>query len=241
MIISHKYKFIFIKTRKTAGTSIEVFLSKFCNPDDVLTPILEEDLHQPRNYSGFFNPVPEILKNSIVLHKNNYPYQLFSSNPLKDCWRRRKFYNHIPAYMVKERISSEIWSNYYKFCFERNPWDKTLSHYYFLNAKDNLTFDEYISMNYFSWNYPLYTSPLKPNEIIVDRVGKYENLTEELSNIFSLLGIPFNGDLGIKAKGNFRKDKRPYQEAFSHEYSEYCALIEEKFAQEIKLHGYTFQ
>jgi len=29
MIISHKYKFIFIKTRKTAGTTTEYNLSKY--------------------------------------------------------------------------------------------------------------------------------------------------------------------------------------------------------------------
>ena len=39
MIVSHSRKFIFLKTRKTAGTSLEIALSKYCGPEDVLAPI----------------------------------------------------------------------------------------------------------------------------------------------------------------------------------------------------------
>ena len=35
MIISHKHKFIFFKTRKTAGTSLQIALSEFCEDGDV--------------------------------------------------------------------------------------------------------------------------------------------------------------------------------------------------------------
>ena len=37
MIISHTHKFIFIKTRKTAGSSVEHILSKRLGPDDICT------------------------------------------------------------------------------------------------------------------------------------------------------------------------------------------------------------
>jgi hypothetical protein len=39
MIISHKHKFIFLKTRKTASTSTEFALNEICGPEDVVTPV----------------------------------------------------------------------------------------------------------------------------------------------------------------------------------------------------------
>ena len=39
MILSHKHKFVFVKNRKVAGTSVEVALSPHCGPDDILTVI----------------------------------------------------------------------------------------------------------------------------------------------------------------------------------------------------------
>ncbi|MDX1711046.1 MAG: hypothetical protein R3316_07890 [Rhodovibrionaceae bacterium] len=39
MIVSHKHRFISVKTEKTAGTSIEAMLSPLCGPDDVVAPV----------------------------------------------------------------------------------------------------------------------------------------------------------------------------------------------------------
>ena len=41
MIVSHDRRFIFVKTSKTAGTSVEMQLSVFCGPDDIVTPGME--------------------------------------------------------------------------------------------------------------------------------------------------------------------------------------------------------
>lgn len=52
-VISFQHNFIFIKTAKTAGTSIEVNLSAVAGDDAIVTPIIPpEPGHVPRNHSG---------------------------------------------------------------------------------------------------------------------------------------------------------------------------------------------
>jgi len=229
MILSHKYKFIFIKTAKTAGTSIEVFLSKHCGQDDVVTPIAPPvEGHQPRNYKGFINPLPEIIER---------PGKVFSA--LQHSFTtREKFYNHMPAREVRNRVPAAVWKNYFKFCVERNPWDKTLSHYHMHAAREggSLSLDEYLARGRFPINYFRYTDR-SGRKIIVDRVIRYENLLSELNDIFTQLNIPFDGTLGVAAKSEYRTDRTPYTEVFNDEQRR---IIEQAFAKEIELHGYHF-
>jgi len=229
MIISHKYKFIFIKTAKTAGTSIEVFLSKYCGEQDILTPIDPPiEPHIARNYSGLFNPLPEIVEERFCNVRRT----------IGDLVRRRKFYNHIAARIVKARVPKDVWNTYFKFCVERNPWDKTLSHYYWLKNRrvQKQTWQEYLIQGQFRLNYQLYTDR-KGMKIIVDHVIKYEHLDDELAEIFKNIGIPFSGNLSVRAKSEYRKDRRPYWEVFTREQKE---IIAQAFEKEIRLHGYEF-
>lgn len=54
MLLSYKYKFIFIKTTKTAGTSLEVNLSQLMDSQDIVTPVYPPyEGHIPRNYQEF--------------------------------------------------------------------------------------------------------------------------------------------------------------------------------------------
>lgn len=228
MIISHRHRFIFVKTVKTAGTSIEIFLSQHCGAKDVVTPIDPPVAgHEPRNYTGFVNPLPGIIKR---------PTRVFRA--AAHMFSQRKFYNHMPAILVQKRVAARIWKSYFKFCVERNPWDKTLSHYYMQKARhgEPLSLDEYLERGNLPINYPRYTDAMG-KRIIVDRVLRYENLNAELAQVFAELGIPFGDGLGIHAKADYRKDRTPYQAVFNEQQR---SIIEKAFAREIELRGYHF-
>jgi hypothetical protein len=230
MILSHKYRFIFIKTAKTAGTSIEVFLSKHCGTTDIVTPIRPPVKgHEPRNYLGFINPLPEILER---------PGKLFSALQ-HSITSREKFYNHMPAREVRNRVPADLWNGYLKFCVERNPWDKVLSHYYMHAAREggSLSLDEYLARGRFPINHFRYTDR-SGRKIIVDRVIRYENLLVDLGEVFAQLNIPFDGTLGVAVKSEYRTDRTPYQQIFNDERRR---IVEEAFAKEIELHGYRFE
>jgi hypothetical protein len=228
MIISHKYRFIFIKTIKTAGTSLEVYFSQFAGPLDVLTPIFPvEENHHSQNYRGWFNP---------FLESKKYGFSL--KNRLKECLQGRRFYNHIPAYLAKERISPEIWNSYFKFSVERNPWDKAVSYYHMLNHRSGkiVDFEHFVSSNDHAYNFPLYTS-FNSKEVLVDRILKYDQLDTDLSEVFGSLGVPFEGKLTTFSKANYRTDRKPYQEYYNSITKE---IIRSKFKNEIDLMKFDF-
>ena len=90
MIVNHKHKFIFVKTRKTAGTSIECALSEHCDGGDMITTISAEDeklrTRGPQNNEGFEN------HSNVQLALKKWPdYYTF-------CVERNPFDKHISAY-----------------------------------------------------------------------------------------------------------------------------------------------
>jgi hypothetical protein len=231
MVISHKHRFIFLKTLKTAGTSIEVFLSGVCDERDVVTPIYPPvPPHAARNYQGLFNPLRGRSAREIA------------SNCF-DCVRLRKFYNHIRGYRLRDRLPPRLWDGYFKFCVERNPWDKTLSFFYMLKNSDwhahrnpDLSLDDYLGMGRFVLNYPIYTDR-DGSRIVVDRVLRYEHLDKDLDAVFRLLGIAWRGSLNVRAKAGYRAGQQSYREVFT---DAQAAIVGNAYAKEIELHGYSY-
>lgn len=237
MIISHKHEFIFVKTRKTAGTSIEYYLAPYCGPDDVLTMIDQGTVegHEAQNHFGFFNPLKELLEFG--------PSADSLETTLDDLLDLDRFYNHLPASRIKARVPKKIWDDYFVFCFERNPWGKNLSRYYMWRERTDsrdTSFDAFMTRGTYCLNYPLYMDQ-SSDDIIVDYVGKYEHLEDELDWIFSGLGIPFDGSLDVSLKSHYSKPDASYSEVMRQQYPDYIDRVARIYRKEIELHGYTFE
>lgn len=229
MIVSHRHKFIFIKTFKTASTSLEIALSEYCGPKDIITPISDKDenLRVKFGYPGSQNyriPLRKYSKLAILQH-------LY--------WFRPKlFYNHMPGVEIRNAVDSDVWNNYFKFTFERNPYDKTVSKYFWVKQFRSFNnIKEFILSGRASrtTGFDLYSEHSMP---IVDKVYKYENMKEALSDITVNLGL--NKPLQLpkkRTKGTNRKDKRHYREILNEEEK---SLISHIYAREIAYWNYEF-
>ncbi len=204
MLICHEHRFIFIKTRKTAGTSVEISLSRYLGPFGVITPITPRDEMLraqmgilPRNYLLAEHPEPSVPVNESGV------VQMLGTVEIQ-----RRFYNHCPAERIRAEVGDRIWSSYTKFCFERNPWERVISEYHFQRkaqpaAYSEISLEEFIERELYSLNYPLYTVE---NRLAVDWLGRYEQLLPDLQQLCRQLGVPFDGWLP-RAKGNFRPQR----------------------------------
>ncbi len=222
VIVSHEHKFIFLKTRKTAGTSIEVFLAPLLRVDAIITPVAEVP-HPARNFEQ-----PRRRYRSLLAGSHVWEMQ-------RDIERQRWFFNHIGARLIRARLGPRVWNSYYKFCFERDPWEKTVSwyHYRFAEEPDAPTFAEYVKQGELPTDFDRYS--LDGASIGVDFVGRFENLVGDLEHALGQIGLDVPVTL-TKEKGRFRPRDASVQEVFDAEAS---ARVEQVFSREIAAFGYA--
>jgi hypothetical protein len=236
VIVSHRHRFIFIKTRKTAGTSIEIVLSRYCGPDDILTTDSTEDerLRQeiggvgPQNHTGpIYRHEPKDIARILLRRRPE---------------RRPLYWRHMGAHHLRRLLGPEIWDSYYKFAFERNPWDKVVSAYYWRHRKSldasgdpPITFGEYVRKGKKLINVDGYEQYSIGDKVAVDLVGKFEALQSDLTQALDTIGIDYDGWMP-STKSATRKI-RSYREFYGDEERE---LVAGYFHREIELLGYEF-
>ncbi|MGA8258411.1 MAG: hypothetical protein WB767_17715 [Nocardioides sp.] len=213
MIISHRHRFIFMKSKKTAGTSIEIALSRQCGPDDVITALPAKD---------------ELIRAEV----GGLGRQHNTSPPLP-----RPVHEHSPARVAREAVGEQVWSDYLTFVVDRNPWDAVVSLYFWVNRHDHaLTFQQFLHQpqvenlavqNYRSWHIR--------GQRAVDRVLRYDTLAADLDAVWNELGLPGGPDLP-QAKAGLRPG-RGYREMYDDAGRDHVAHL---FARVIDELGYEF-
>lgn len=174
MIINHTFKFIFIHVPKAAGTTITNFLSKLTNYCDLEI-----------GGTAFGESIQPFYRKRFGLSK------------------------HSPASEVKKVIGAEKWSKFFTFAFVRNPFTRIYSIYNFSKKWEGLpdkykktllqfdSFQEFILSgilekdpgydNIFRPQVFWLTESINSKNIIVDYIGKVENLKEDLKYILQII------------------------------------------------------
>jgi hypothetical protein len=177
------------------------------------------------------------------------PPKLSGSRPniMYTIWRTLLL--HPRARDIRRELPPDVYANFYKFAFVRNPWDWQVSMYHFLlreptaakhaEVKELERFEAFLEWVIETPNpYPRGISKLQSDmladsdgNILVDFVGRYETITEDFWNICRRIQI--QPRLSHLNQSNHR-DYRTYYT------SESRKLIEKHFQADIALFGYTF-
>ncbi|MBG6203559.1 hypothetical protein IWQ48_004719 [Labrenzia sp. EL_13] len=235
MICSHKHRFIFIKTKKTASTTLEIGLAKLTGPEDIVTPIYSDG--------------SKIKEGSIERPGQNYRLKL-SEHGLRDYFSlvynrhaKQKFGNHDSASRVRSLLGQELWDEYFTFTVVRNPFDQVVSMYFW----DNRHKSAQERPSVFEW---MVEKPWQINQTwqlcssdgswLLDDYIRLEDLEEDTTRICQRLGLSEDA-VGLIIGQSMKTSQRPrsakYQELLDERSK---ALIETLCHNEIEKFGYGF-
>ena len=225
MIISHRHRYIFIKSEKTAGTSVEAALSKHCTDSDVVTPLGDywfnrdargEWVHSAMNAEGFFQ--------------------------------------HDSAAEIRRKLPPDVWNGYFKFSITRNPWDRIVSNYSW-EARNKaelrpqrrwyhrlgVPFDEFAGTRELfhrfvagNWttNDRFY---LDDGALCVDFVIRYERLADDVAEVCRRVGLP---PVEMpRLKSGMRDGAHTYADYYDEATRD---IVAERHRHDIRLFGYRF-
>lgn len=213
MLLSHSHKFIFLKTIKTAGTSIEVALQKEFFP--------AVDPRDKAYYEG---------SDGIVGARGA---------DVGDA----KYWNHMSARQVFDRVGRETFDGYAKVTSVRNPFDKVVSWFFFgfhkrgEFQKDREVFNEFIqSRKRLPIDRPVY---VLRGVVCCQHVIRYENLQEDANAAMRSLSGREDAELelGLEKAGG-RDRSIAYQDYYDQSSRD---IVSRAFWFELDRFGYSFR
>jgi hypothetical protein len=237
MIVSHRHRFIFLKTKKTASSSVELALSEICGPDDIITPLIPAD-EKLRHGRGPQNYAIPVRQRALVAPLR----RMMGATPAR---AGLEFYNHMPATKVRAALPRDVWEGYAKVAVERNPWDREVSLYFWetrqLPEENRPLFSDFVlkrpALERVK-NVQLYSIDGK---IVVDRFLRYERLADDFAAFMADLGVEPPPALPHAKSSHRPAASRGDEPAYRHFYDEATReAVARYYAREIAHFGYTF-
>ncbi|MFJ4577457.1 hypothetical protein ACIP4W_40140 [Streptomyces sp. NPDC088846] len=222
MIVLHGYRLVYVRTRKTGSTSLEIALSRLAGPDDIVTALSPRDEALRREAGG--RPPQNHFHPGLVPGPGPVAQGIAG---------RVRFHNHMPACHIRAELGDQ-WDRYVTFTVERSPYDKVTSLYFhqYRDPSDRPPIDYFIETGEFAdaLNWPLYTDT--GSRVIVDHVLRDEALDDGFDQLVAA-GLP---DLDLpRAKAHFRPPHSHYRDVLT---SAARRAIEAVYAPEFEMHGY---
>jgi hypothetical protein len=216
MIASFEHGFIFIKTRKTAGTAIELVLGSLCGDADIITPVHPDDekIRQANGWRGPQNfhvgPASASDHEGVLERGDEADYQeMMKGHP-----NGNEYYNHMPASLARQMLGEAFWQKAHKWTIERHPYEKAVSQAYFKiwfmgrpAADFQAVLDELIALGEID-NRDLYTIDRR---VGLDEIIRQEDLPGSFNAVLAKSGLRFDSALP-RAKTVQRTDRRPAAE-----------------------------
>jgi hypothetical protein len=195
MLVSHRHHFIYTKTIKTAGTSVEGYFERFCLPPDEEFRLT----HKSEPYES--------------------EYGIVGFRGKMDHGEKPKWWAHMPASQIHSRLGDEIWNKYLKFCVVRNPYEKVISYFFFEMKREGAPDDDLFALppdqlreGFDAWlpNAKLIDDRerfMMDGEICMNDFIRYENLQSDLERMCRQLGVEYHPNLIPEFKRGFRPPK----------------------------------
>lgn len=239
MIVSFEHNYIFVKSRKTSGTSMEIALAGSCGPYDVITPLATEDElaraemfpnSLPRNYCH--NPDREEEYRNAIRNKDTKAMKVLRKQV--EGGTQFTLYNHASVSRAKKFLEDKFFDQAYKFTIERHPYEKAVSMaWYRLGDRSfEAVLEEVVNRGKYR-NYELYTIDGK---VAVDSIIRYENFKEDVRAIEATLkGVDILAQYP-STKSGYRPDRKSAVETLSDEQK---ATVRRVCAEEFEVMGYA--
>ncbi len=149
------------------------------------------------------------------------------------------WWHHLPVVKVKDILPRDVFEQYFKFTFVRNPWDRVVSLFFFTRR---LPLSETCSLDFETWvkYYCQRENVYSQSDLITDGagnflvefIGRYENLNHDWMRVSQRLSLP------SKRLPHYNQTKRMH---YSNYYDEHTKqLVGERFQEDIDRFGYSF-